>query len=464
MATTFEKIKKTAQDEVGYREKQVRGSFNNDTKFADEVPGLEWADFQPWCATFVSWVALKAGVPDLYPRTASCDQAGLWWKARKRWSEYPARGAQVFYGSPRDLNHTGIVIDFTATTITTVEGNTNNTGAREGNGVYLKKRQRRDDNVVGYGYPMFHEGIESADPDFPSVAEQTTVHGVVAPAAGAGAGQRVDGVDISHWQDGPLDFVAAAAAGLKFVVHKATDGVDFVDDRYDERRPDVAAAGLIWGGYHFARPGKSGPAKQAQFFLSHLRPEPGDLRPVLDLEKTGGLTPARLAQWAHDFVDEVKKRLGTEPIIYTPFPLGRSRCQLWVARYSDANNAPRIPSPWTKYAIWQFSNGVFGVPNQVPGLGHCDLNTLGVGAKLLEQLRIPAEGVAVPQQRSATSPMARALATNRQHAAALKQLPDSADTRVVTKQVLAALEAERKLLEKLGSARPVGAPAGAGKG
>jgi GH25 family lysozyme M1 (1,4-beta-N-acetylmuramidase) len=459
MATTFDRIKKTASDEVGYREKQVKGSFNNDTKFADEVPGLEWADFQPWCATFVSWVALRAGVPELYPRTASCDQAGLWWKARKRWSEYPARGAQVFYGSPRDLNHTGIVIDFTDTTITTVEGNTNNTGAREGNGVYLKKRQRRDDNVVGYGYPMFPEGIESADPDFASAADQAKA----ANAAGPAAGQRIDGVDISHWQDGPMDFAAARAAGLKFVVHKSTDGVDFMDDKYDERRPDVAAAGMIWGGYHFARPGKSGAAKQAQFFLSHLRPEPGDLRPVLDLEKTGGLSPARLAQWAHDFVEEVKKRLGTEPIVYTPFPLGPTRCQLWVARYSDANNAPRIPRPWTKYAIWQFSNGVFGVPNHVPGLGHCDLNTLGVGAKL-DQLRIPGEGVAVPQQRPAASQMARALATNREHAAALKQLTLTAETRPVAEQVLAALETERKLLERLGEAMPAGVPAGAGKG
>ena len=40
-------------------------------------------------------------------------------------------GAQVFYGSPKDLNHTGVVVSYDDTFIHTVEGNTNDTGARD---------------------------------------------------------------------------------------------------------------------------------------------------------------------------------------------------------------------------------------------------------------------------------------------------------------------------------------------
>ena len=153
--TLVEKVIDTATAEVGYHESHAGGHWTNGTKYAGQVPGLEWANGQPWCAVFVSWVALKAGAAALFPRTASCDVAAAWFKTRGLWSEYPKVGSQVFYGTARDLNHTGIVIDFDATVIVTVEGNTNDSGSREGDGVYRKVRRRRDANVVGYGHPVY---------------------------------------------------------------------------------------------------------------------------------------------------------------------------------------------------------------------------------------------------------------------------------------------------------------------
>jgi len=378
MASSARTVIKTARKELGYTEGKTNGRWNNDTKYADQVPGLEWADFQPWCATFVSWVAMKAGLADLYPRTASCDQAAMWFKARKQWSEYPALGAQVFYGTSRDLTHTGIVVSYDDTYIETIEGNTNNDGSREGHTVLRQKRRRRDAFVVGYGYPAFPEGVASADPGFHALAESN-----------GGGTLRIDGVDLSHWQDGQLDFSKAKRAGVKFVVHKATEGTTLEDKLYAERRRQVAAAGLVWGAYHFARPEMSSGAKQAQFFLSRMMPTSGDLRPVLDLEKTGDLAPAMLGAWAKDFADEVVARVGVKPIIYTPFNLPARLGPLWVARYSNANRPPNIPEPWKRYAIWQFSNGTFGRPNVVPGIGHCDLNTLDSSEGQLDRLRIP---------------------------------------------------------------------------
>ncbi|MDR3080468.1 MAG: hypothetical protein LBV60_05990, partial [Streptomyces sp.] len=83
--------------------------------------------------------------------------------SRSRFSEYPAVGAQVFFG-PGGGTHTGLVYAYDATYIYTIEGNTNTSGSAEGDGVYLKKRARRDSYVYGYGYPSFAAGIVSADP------------------------------------------------------------------------------------------------------------------------------------------------------------------------------------------------------------------------------------------------------------------------------------------------------------
>jgi hypothetical protein len=161
--STVDRVLSIAKAEEGYREGYSNGSWNNKQKYSPAVPGLEWSDWQAWCATFVSWVAMTADVADLYPRTASCFTAVEWFKDKGRFSEYPAVGAQVFFGSGGGT-HTGLVYAYDADYIYTVEGNTNDSGSAQGNGVYLQKRARRDAYVYGYGYPAFPEGIQSADP------------------------------------------------------------------------------------------------------------------------------------------------------------------------------------------------------------------------------------------------------------------------------------------------------------
>lgn len=151
---------------MGYHEGRSGGHWNNKEKYAAQVPGLAWVSDQgqPWCAVFVSWLAMKAGLADLYPRTASTDLGASWFKQNGQWSEYPAIGAQVFYGRSGDMNHTGIVAGFDNDFIHTIEGNTNDSGSAEGDGVYAKIRRRNDDYIQGYGYPAVPGGLVSADP------------------------------------------------------------------------------------------------------------------------------------------------------------------------------------------------------------------------------------------------------------------------------------------------------------
>ncbi|MGW6313814.1 peptidoglycan-binding protein [Streptomyces sp. NPDC055099] len=161
---SLSKVQSVAKAEVGYREGYSNGHYNNKNKFSPAVPGLEWSNYQPWCATFVSWVALKAGIADLFPRTASCATGVSWFKNKGRFSVYPAVGAQVFFGSGGG-SHTEIVMSYDANYVYTVGGNTNASGSAEGNGVYDKKRARRDAYLYGYGYPAYSGGSVSADPD-----------------------------------------------------------------------------------------------------------------------------------------------------------------------------------------------------------------------------------------------------------------------------------------------------------
>ena len=178
--STVDKIKSLASAEVGYREGRSGGHWNNKEKYAGQVPGLAWVsdEGQPWCAVFNAWLDTKAGLkPNVdFPVTASCDAAADWFKKNGRWSEYPAVGAWVLFGTPSDLSHTGRVVRYDDDYIYTVEGNTNDDGSREGDGVYSKKHPRRIARVVGYGYPKFPEGIDSADPKWAAQKPKPTEH------------------------------------------------------------------------------------------------------------------------------------------------------------------------------------------------------------------------------------------------------------------------------------------------
>ena len=163
------KIVAIAKGEVGTKETRSGGHWVNNSKYNrwfGKIPGYSQNGYGwPWCAAFVSWCAHEAGIEGLYPHTAGCETAVAWFKRAGRFSEYPAVGAQVFFG-PGGGSHTGLVVRYDATYIYTVEGNTNVNGSAEGDGVYSKRRRRRDSYVYGYGYPKFTEGIKSADPKY----------------------------------------------------------------------------------------------------------------------------------------------------------------------------------------------------------------------------------------------------------------------------------------------------------
>lgn len=175
-----------------------------------------------------------------------------------------------------------------------------------------------------------------------------------------------------HWD-------AVAKAGIAGAWMKVTEGNSFIDGTWTARSEAARAAGLRVGGYHFARPAVGSGTMQAALFIRSLGAvQPHDLRPALDLEDTGHLTPTELRVWAHDFNQKVLADTGVGPLLYsysaflaglnwqTPAGYG-----LWLASYGADDGQPhaaRPPLPWKRYVAHQYtSKGV------VPGIaGYVD--------------------------------------------------------------------------------------------
>lgn len=162
---------KAATSEIGYRE---RGT--NDTRYnrwLGKIPGYPEGGYgYPWCASFVSWVADKAGgkANVEYPRTAGCATAVSWFRKHDRWSSSPRVGDWVFYG-PGGATHVELVVAVSASSITTIGGNTSGSLAGRyynGNGVYRKVVSRSSSRIYGYGRPAYTGAAAPSKPTAPS--------------------------------------------------------------------------------------------------------------------------------------------------------------------------------------------------------------------------------------------------------------------------------------------------------
>ena len=145
---------------------------------------------------------------------------------------------------------------------------------------------------------------------------------LVLPAGAGAATAQAKGIDVSHW-NGVIDWIRVAGGGYQFVFGKATEGFTLVDPTYSINRAGTEGFGLSFGAYHFARPSGTSDAAatvsaiaQADHFVDVAQPQPGELPPVLDLEKTGNLKPARLQTWTRAWLNEVTARTGVAPFIY----------------------------------------------------------------------------------------------------------------------------------------------------
>ncbi|BDH04913.1 hypothetical protein [Streptomyces seoulensis] len=150
---------------IKYQEDYAGGTWTNVNKYAAETPGMSPYQGQSWCLIGLLWLAHRAGDVTIMPQTPACDVAVSTYQSWSRWSWYPAVGAQVMLGSG-GAEHTALVYRYDSAQIWTIEFNSNNTGSSEGDGVYLRVRNRSDPKVYGYGYPKYAAPMVTSDPNW----------------------------------------------------------------------------------------------------------------------------------------------------------------------------------------------------------------------------------------------------------------------------------------------------------
>ena len=134
-------------------------------------------------------------------------------------------------------------------------------------------------------------------------------------------GYKVHGIDISHYQ-GDIDWkmlkqTRQGQFPVQFIFMKATEGGDFADDKFVANFDSARAHGFIRGAYHFYNP-KTDVHKQADFFINSVKLEPGDLPPVLDIEKKSR-DIKKLQNDLKIWLRKVESHYGVKPIIYASY-------------------------------------------------------------------------------------------------------------------------------------------------
>lgn len=204
-------------------------------------------------------------------------------------------------------------------------------------------------------------------------------------AAAAKSRPYLRGLDVSKWQ-GEIDWREVAAAGYRWVYVKATEGRTGVDPTYARNIAGARAAGLVAGPYMFWHPERD-PLEQARHFARVAGPwRPGQLPPVLDVERENSLTPSELNDLLQELIVETFRLFGAMPVIYssrrvyTEWGLSAGgECGLWMVSWSSRE---RLFQPFSSWLLWQT-----GPASGVPGIaGEVDRNLFAGGEEELRAL------------------------------------------------------------------------------
>ena len=202
---------------------------------------------------------------------------------------------------------------------------------------------------------------------------------------------------MSHYQE-DIDWEVVRNASLdtapvSFVFIKATEGTSLLDDNFNLNFYKAKQNGLIRGAYHFFVPNLDAKA-QAKFFLKQVHLEPGDLPPVLDVEKAGDLTVPQLQKAVKVWLDAVEAEYGVKPIIYTGYKFKLQYLNTpvfnaypyWIAHYYVEKLAYK-----GQWAFWQHTDC-----GKVGGIrGNVDCNIFNGSYEELMNLTIKEQDVTV---------------------------------------------------------------------
>jgi lysozyme len=174
-------------------------------------------------------------------------------------------------------------------------------------------------------------------------------------------GYEIHGIDVSKYQSiinwKEVKNMEEKGIKIDFVFIKATEGTSIVDDQFRRNWTEAVEQNIQKGAYHFFVSNRSA-KKQADNFIQMVNLKKGDLPPVLDVEKSHGVSVAEMQKSVKTWLDAVENRYGVKPVIYTNidfyqryFQTGFEEYPLWIAHYLQPDK-PRIEKDWI---FWQHS-------------------------------------------------------------------------------------------------------------
>lgn len=203
-------------------------------------------------------------------------------------------------------------------------------------------------------------------------------------------------IDISHHQGYP-DFDQVRASGVLGVIHKATEGSNFIDDARAENLANAKRAGLGIATYHWLKPGDA--RSQIEFYLSVVDPEQGE-RVVIDYEEDG-CTLHMLKEAVQALLDYgsdlqisvysghlLKEQLGDNVDDFLA-----EHTDLWLAQYASESSISWPSGTYPQWSLWQYSE-----TGEVPGIddSYVDLDNFnGSAAEFLRWIN-PKGGFPMP--------------------------------------------------------------------
>ena len=174
-----------------------------------------------------------------------------------------------------------------------------------------------------------------------------------------------DGVDVASYQGLPGQWKAAAGdigwAAVKITELSPT--TKYVNPDAEGDWEYLKTAGKKRIGYLFAHPGADA-AETASFFTGEIRRlglDDDDMVAV-DLETSDGKTPAEVSAWGREVLSYLEHDLDRIPLLYTFLNFaetgnceGMGHYPLWIADVNSPPGHPRVPAPWTTWAVHQYS-------------------------------------------------------------------------------------------------------------
>jgi lysozyme len=202
-------------------------------------------------------------------------------------------------------------------------------------------------------------------------------------------------IDLSHHNTVSPSFALVKEIGVLGVIHKASEGSTIIDKTLEARAWMANEAGLLFGVYHFLRPGD--PQKQLDNFLAQAGKIEND-NTLFALDYEDRRVPLDTVVWFLKALADATRRA---PVLYTGFVLKEklkapnlalSSYRLWLAQYGPK---AVMPIGFKTYWLWQYSD-----KGPMPGVNTgslevCDVNAYEGSA---EQLRDEWSGRLTPAE------------------------------------------------------------------